>query len=52
MGRVRSPNAPCKSVIACLREAASAKAGGITPYKVPQPLNFLLPQFLRYDHER
>jgi hypothetical protein len=29
--RVRSLNAPFKGVIACLREAASAKAGEIMP---------------------
>jgi len=28
---VRSPNAPSKGVIACLREAAPAKAGGSRP---------------------
>jgi hypothetical protein len=32
--RVRSPNAPLKGLIACLREAASAKAGGSGPTKL------------------
>jgi uroporphyrinogen III methyltransferase/synthase len=36
---VRSPNAPLKGVIACLREAASAKAGGSRPTKSQQDTN-------------
>jgi hypothetical protein len=32
--KVRSPNAPLRGVIACLREAASAKAGRSRPTKL------------------